>query len=367
MARWHYIGRMGKATEGLADDLARQRDFLTDREPVYGRLLDLLAEALPGLTPDLERAWADRTFFAWYDRPLLLLASLRDDALAEGDAHPLWSSIGEGGVEAAGPTTAELRAAVAPTRERFWSALSHRTVQTNETSRAVAWLWPACLVAEIDPDTPLHLVDVGTSAGLNLVADDPLMPRDWTDQDGASLAAGPLPPIRTRLGLDRAPLDVRRVEDARWLRACTWPSDTQRLDRLDLAIAAFVRASRRGAPPELERCPIEDVPARAASVGKKGRLLVLQTVMRDYLSPGQQQRYEAGLGEILESRPPGNALWVELEVNHEETARERAAQLRAHVAGPDGRVQVIVLAATHPHPKKLVVERAGVERLSTLL
>lgn len=357
---------MRRATEGLAEDLARQRDFLRDREPAYGRLLDLLAGALPGLTPELERAWADRTFFAWYDRPLLLLAALRNDALAEGDPHPLWSSIGEGGVEAAGPTAAELHAAVASSRRGFWNALAARTVQTNETSRAVAWLWPARLLAEADPETPLHLVDVGTSAGLNLVADDPLMPRDWTDQNGAPLADGPLPPIGTRLGLDRSPLDVRTVEDARWLRACMWPSDTQRLERLDLGVAAFLRAARRGTPPEIERCLIEDVPARIAAEGKGGRLLVLQTMMRDYLSPEQQRGYDRGLGELIESRPPGSVLWVELELNHEQTARERAAELRVHVIGPRGR-EVIVLAATHPHPQKLFVEQAGVESLSSLL
>jgi hypothetical protein len=64
---------------GLAEDLTRQIDVLREPEPGYARLLELVRDGMPSLTPDLERAWQARSFFAWYDRPLLLLASLRND------------------------------------------------------------------------------------------------------------------------------------------------------------------------------------------------------------------------------------------------------------------------------------------------
>lgn len=361
---------MPSPTNGLKEALARQRDFVRKREPVYARLLDLLAAALPTLGPELDRAWQGRTFFASYDRPLLLLASLRNDALAEGPSHPLWPSIGKGGVEATGPTAAQLRAAVDASRERFWGALAERTVQTNETTRSVVWLWPASLIASVDSSTPLHVVDMGTSAGLNLVADDPALRMVWEDERGRPLDIGELPPIATRLGLDLSPLDVRRPEDARWLRACIWPSDTERLARLELAIEAFQRAASgpEGAP-ELEVCSAEGAPRRLGSVGEGDRLLVLQTLVRDYLSPEQERDYERGMTDLIAARAPGKALWVELEGEFEDTTPppEESAMIRVHVADRDGTVRTSVLARTHPHPRKLFIDHDAVEEILGLL
>jgi len=357
---------MRNATDGLADDLLLQRDFLREREPVYARLLELLVAELPVLAPSLERIWGARTFFARYDRPLLLLASLRHDALREGPAHPLWASVGDVGGARAEPEEGALRAATAQDRERFWTAAATRAVQTNETTRAVAWLWPASLIARVDAETPLHLVDVGCSAGLNLVSDDPRLAGEWVDQEGGRLSTRPLPPIGTRLGLDLAPLDVLEEGAACWLRACVWPSDAARLERLDRSIEAFRRAVRGPRPPRLEACHIEHVPDRAATVGEGGRLIVLQTIMRDYLSPEQRATYEQGLRDLILSRPAGAVLWVELEVEGDLAVPDRSAVLRVKLAD-GGRVVAFVLARTHPHPRKLFVESDQVEALGRAL
>jgi hypothetical protein len=340
----------------LAEDLAKQIEVLRESEPGYTRLLELVRDELPDLGADLNRAWRDRTFFAWYDRPLLLLASLRNDALAEGAAHPLWAVVVDAGPGAPVPTVSRLREAVDPSRMRFWDTVSRRTVQTNETSRAVAWLWPAGLLGSVDPETTLHLVDVGTSAGLNLVADDPAMGTSWTADGEGALRIGDLPPLGTRLGLDRNPLDVRDPQNARWLQACVWPSDRERGRRLEIGIAAFLRAADRGAPPVLEPCPIEEVPDRVAGVGGGARLFVLQTVVRDYLSPEQQAAYERGLLDLIADRPPGRVLWIELEVDHGTGPGPPVAVLRVHAAERGGRIRTLMLARTHPHPRTLFVE-----------
>jgi hypothetical protein len=71
---------------GLEPDLEAQRRFVSERAPAYTRLLELLADALAdkSLRDRLRDAWSGRSFGAFYERPLLLLAALRDDALAEG-------------------------------------------------------------------------------------------------------------------------------------------------------------------------------------------------------------------------------------------------------------------------------------------
>jgi hypothetical protein len=339
--------------------------ILREPEPGYARLLELVRAELPDLAADLAETWRDRTFFAYYDRPLLLLASLRNDALVEGAAHPLWPVVVEAGPDAPLPTAPQLREAVDPSRARFWDTVTRRAVQTNETSRAVAWLWPAGLLGSIDPENPLHLVDVGTSAGLNLVADDPGLRMTWMVDGEGPLRIEGLPPLASRLGLDLNPLDVRDPDNARWLLACVWPSNRERIERLEAGISAFMRAARRATPPVLEACPIEEVPGRAADVGRDGRLFVLQTVVRDYLSPAQQRAYEQGLFDLIADRPAGWTLWIELEP--EGGPMDRLAVLRVHAAERSGRIRSMVMARTHPHPRTLYPEPGQPEGLLEML
>lgn len=379
---------------GLLDDLESQREFVRDRVPVYARILGLLPDVLP--QERLAEAWGGRSFGAWYERPLLILAALRDDALQEGPEHPLYRAIvgsaetadGSGTKMANGTevpartgtatgtrtpagketgaravTVDALREALAPGRP-LWDKLRHRHVQTNETSRAVAWMWPAHLIQGGDPSRRVHLFDVGASAGLNLVAD--ALPRIWTrsdDGEGAipedpptvePLSVDPLPEIATRRGYDLRPLDPDDEESARWLRACVWPGQEGRLRRLDRAIDAWRSTDPR---PELIQASAEEVPDRLP-VKEDGWMLAYQTVMRDYVSPEEWDRYSTGMRRWVESSPGGRALWVELEV--QEAAREGGPPAAITVHVPDAS---LVLATCEPHPKRLDVDDEAVEEL----
>src|SRR5262247_1320366 len=78
----------------LTRELHAQAAFLKDREPVYERMLALFADGIGGeFGTRLARLWADRTFNSTYERPLLLLAAVRYDALCEGNGHPLHRAI----------------------------------------------------------------------------------------------------------------------------------------------------------------------------------------------------------------------------------------------------------------------------------
>jgi hypothetical protein len=106
------------------------------------------------------------------ERPLLLLAALRYDALCERSTHPLRQAVSDhsGRVEAVTPEA--FAAALSPARTRVDEVLRKRAVQTNETTRAVVWLWPAHLLLRAGERRSMALVDLGTSAGLNLIGDD---------------------------------------------------------------------------------------------------------------------------------------------------------------------------------------------------
>ena len=327
--------------DGLFEDMARQRAFVATRCPPYERLLGLLPDALP--LERLARAWQGRRFGGHYERPLLLLACLRDDALEEGPTHPLHALVGP----AADPEAASLpRVREALDADRpVWQKLARRHVQTNETGRAVAWLWPAHLLGHRLTE-PLSLVDVGASAGLNLVADQ--LPRIWSREGGGALAVDPLPPLGQRTGFDLRPLDVADDLDARWLRACVWPGQTERLDRLERAIAAWRASDPR---PELRASAASAVPARLPRDGRP--VLAYQTIVRDYLPPYERTRYEAGMRTWIAESPPGAAVWVELEHDAEEP--KFPSRIVAHTSCGS-----FPLALCEPHPRALRVDEAAV-------
>ncbi len=231
------------------EDLA---DAEGDRIPVYASLSRAIARhpELHGLL--LEAPVGQRL-------PVLLLAALHDVVLRHPDA-PIapWYPTVTPPPPPDGPPDDALRATVELHRDELLDLLRHRQVQTNEVNRCVAWWIGLRHLGASAPELSVALVELGTSAGLNLRLDDYAYRFDV--RDGAPLEvgrtdsavrlgtqvrtgpwpelAGPLPPIATRVGLDRRPVDVTDPDDARWLRACVWPEQPVRQQRLAAALEA---------------------------------------------------------------------------------------------------------------------------------
>jgi hypothetical protein len=359
---------------GLQEDLAAEREVVRTRCPPYARALELLGPLLVHdgtLGRALQAAWEQRRFHAFYDRPLLLLAALRADARAD-PAHPLFEAFALREPRAEAVTTQALAEALDPAREGLYDSLIRRSVQTNETSRAVAWLWPAALLGASGGRRALALADVGASAGLNLVGDTLAAP--WRFPDGTPVEVARDVHAVARLGLDQSPLDASRPEDADWLRACIWPGETVREERLEEALRAFAAARPRADAPVLVPILARNVPARLdllSSTEREAVVLAYQTLLRDYLPPGDRAEYVAGMEEWLATHPPGRALWVELEPSGEGFAEpDRGCALTAHVRATDGTVRHLPLARCGPHPAVLHPDPSAVaelrERVRTL-
>jgi hypothetical protein len=338
--------------DGLDEELARLRAEVSGRSAPYARAVALLPEVLSGREGRfVAAAWEHRGFVAWYDRPLLLLAALRHDALVEGPGHPLHAAFAAEVPDPGAVTVEALRAALDGARDRVFDALAHRGVQTNETSRAVAWLWPAALAGASGGGRRLALADVGASAGLNLVAD--ALPPIWTDERGDALEVAREVQVVTRLGLDAAPLDPLAADTALWLRACVWPGERAREERLDAAIAAFRAARIRPDGPVLLPVAAPNVPQRLDLLSEAepdALVLAYQTVVRDYLEPDDRAEYETGMRAWLGTHPAGRALWVELEPAGGE---ELEGTLVAHARSPMGDVRTVELARCGLHPIEL--------------
>jgi hypothetical protein len=241
-------------------------------------------------------------------------------------------------------------------------AVRTRRVQTNDVSRSVTWLWPAALAGALD-GRPLALVDVGASAGLNLVAD--ALDLRWTDAGGAVLpTARGIAPLH-RLGFDARPLDALRADDVRWLRACIWPGETDRLERLDRALDAYRAVAPRA---QVSLLTASAVPARLSqlepALPDDAVILVYQTLVSGYLRPAERAAYEQGLRELIVGRRPGRVLWTELEVGDDSDPTEPAV-LRATVNSATT-LRTLELARTSYHPTVLNVREAAVRQLQAV-
>ncbi len=186
--------------------------------------------------------------------------------------------------------------------------VAEQGVQTNEVQRS--WvLAPLFLrVAERTGVGTLDLVELGPSAGLNLVWDryrceyaagaigPESAPLVLAGQERAGVPSGVLsqaPHVGRRLGLDRSPIDVTTEDGARLLTCFVWADQIERIERLRLAIGELRRD-----PPELRRGEfLELLPEALAARRPEGLTVVFQTAVLAYVGDDDRTR----LREVLDA------------------------------------------------------------------
>jgi hypothetical protein len=313
-------------------------------------------------------------------RPLLLLAAVHFLLLSgvEGPLADYYDTVAQVRGVPYEASTGDVAAAFTAFCEAHRREIEHlvatRTTQTNEVGRCSALLPGLCEVASrYQWDVPLALLDLGTSAGLNLLFDDySYTYRSASDE--AFITAGPdgsavsiecsvrddlrsLPQLRRpamsdRVGLDLSPLDPFSDDAALWLLACQWPDNPARFGRLRAAIAN-VRASDD--PPRLEQGDmVTDLPRVAATIGGSTPLVVFHSWVAAYLDEDQQRALAKAVRALGGARPVHH-LYCEspfetpgLPTPPSPVPREGPdlATTLVHV-GPEGEPER--LADTHPH------------------
>ncbi|EMA24122.1 DUF2332 domain-containing protein [Haloarcula amylolytica] len=190
--------------------------------------------------------------------------------------------------------------------------LRSRRTQTNAVRRS-AVLYPAVAQVARAADGLLALVELGPSAGLNLLFD-----RYRYDYDGRVVGNGdslvtiessvrrgdpPLPEtppaIRSRVGIDRNPLDVTDEADRDWLRALVWPEHEARRAVLDGSLSVA-----RDDPPELiEGDMLDDLPAVLDEIPSDVPVCVVNTLVLYQVSAELSEALTAFLEELMAERP----------------------------------------------------------------
>jgi hypothetical protein len=252
-----------------------------------------------------------------------------------------------------------------PDEEAFWAALRpvlageallpwlEGAPQTNEVGRSAVLMSGLLVVADSFP-LPVELLELGASAGLNLMLDrygydlggvragDPGSPLQLRPE----WKGGPPPAssvrVARRRGVDLHPLDVRR--DSERLLAYVWPDQARRLDQLEAALA--IAAAE---PPEVEAGDAAGwLDSRLAEPRAAGTTrVVLHSVAFQYFPEETKARIVAAMEEAGSAATPSAPLaWLRYEFDDDDKAI--SLRLKAWPGGEDR-----LLAYCHPHGSRV--------------
>jgi hypothetical protein len=271
------------------------------------------------------------------DRELCALAEVAQDGqppanmllgavhylLLRGADHPLrkyYPSVGGGETE--GDPFPLFRDFCLAHRNAIAELMRTRVTNTNEVRRCV-YLLPGFLTIAADAPLPLHLIEIGPSAGINL---------NWDkygyryQENGAAHEAGvvgadlvletdivgrmpPLgapPPVGKKAGIELHPVDLTKAEDRDWLRALVWPDRPERMARLEQALAVSAKD-----PPDIRAGDVLDLLLDvAAEMPRHGALCIFHT-MTTYQFSAEQKATLADLMLLISLRRPVWRLWME--------------------------------------------------------
>ena len=186
---------------------------------------------------------------------------------------------------------------------------AEQQVQTNEVQRSYALL-PAFLA--VADGRPLDLLELGPSAGLNLVWDryayryrtgdwgaaELVLSGDYRVPPPASLLARDVRVARRR-GIDRSPVDVTTEHGARVLQSFVWADQTERLERLRRAIEIL-----RADPPELITGDYVELLGSSLADSLDGsQPVVFQTASTMYLTPDELETLSRAMHAAARERP----------------------------------------------------------------
>jgi hypothetical protein len=242
--------------------------------------------------------------------------------------------------------------------------LARLPVQTNEVGRSAVLLGGFLAVAR-RTCLPLRLLEIGSSAGLNLRWDryryemsdaawgDPASPVKFSSIFTGARPAFDVPlEVAERSGCDVAPIDPCSPEGRATLRAYLWPDQTERLQRLDGALQVA-----ESLPLAVERIGAQDFLTRELSRRTAGTTtVVFHSIMIQYLPRAGRERVFAIIREAGQRADPrAPVAWLRFE-----PAKDRAGNWMHRVdltLWPDGEETMLGYSSPHGPPVTWIADQ----------
>ena len=306
-------------------------------------LLDLAAQGRAGQYP---------TFLFFGAVHYLLLSGVRHP-LAEFFPSVAGSGRAVAPAEEAGPA---LVAFCAAHERKLAEVIRTRLVQTNQVQRALGLRLGLATIAP-QVSGPVHVIEVGTSAGLNLrfdrygyavggrrfgAPDSPvqLVAEHYGTDPLPDLDA--LPSLAGVVGVDLNPIDVLDPEARRWLQALIWPENH---DQLVLLAAALDLVAAD--PPRILRGDAIDVlPGLARTLPAGEPRVVFHAATRMHVPADRLDAFDAAIASLGRSGP---LWWLSIEDAPDPDLRPAPAHDGAalRLRTPDGQRRTIAVVEGH--------------------
>ncbi len=288
--------------------------------------------------------------------PAYLLFGAVHYLLLAGAEHPLRdfyaSMAGERAADPldAGPAFLDFCRAF---RSDLHALVSTRLVQTNVVNRVIALRYAMSEIGRRHT-APLHLIDVGASAGTHLQVDryryrlgDHVFGQPTSPITLAAHWPGERPPpdldavpaIASRVGVDLDPPDVADADQRRWLRALVWPEDDAKAETLTRALELAAAD-----PPRIIAGDIVDTAAQIAGELPDGEpRLVFHAAVRMHVAPARIAAFDEAIDSFGAAGPLFH-VWAEPPyAQHHGAAPGPPDALQMH--GPDGSAPVVIARA----------------------
>lgn len=181
--------------------------------------------------------------------------------LLRGAQHPLrrfYANLNNGVAQGNADPFPQFCDFVLAHRSEIEALVNSHVTNTNEVARSTI-LHAGLRVVAAEAGEPLGLIEIGPSAGLNMIWDKYAVCYDSGSQ---SLDIGPAdsklvidcelrgdkrppfgqtPAVASRVGLEINPVDLSDPEQRDWLRALVWPDNVGRFTRLEAALEIFMK------------------------------------------------------------------------------------------------------------------------------
>ena len=234
--------------------------------------------------------------------------------------------------------------------------ISSRLVQTSQVQRALGLRLGLSMIAR-DVPGPVHLIEVGASAGLNLrfrsygyqvgcrqFGDPAAAVQLAADRYGAE----PLPdldlvpPVASVLGVDLNPLDVLDPDARRWLEALVWPENHRQRALLSAALAD----AAADPPPVRAGDAIDLLPGIGRELPAGEPRVVFHSATRMHVPADRLDAFDAAIAQLGDGGP---LWWLSIEESPDPDPRPSPARLGAALLlrRPGGATETLAVVDGH--------------------